>query len=413
MTIGFHVASNNFCKLLSVSWEVSRIRLNPLKSQVFNHDSISMIVSRFTAFTENFVIYCYQITKIFCTRYGCVSAFSARSPCHLGSLANLAIFVLRDVSKNTMFPDPDTTFTRGSGADSREELAGASLCSGTLSSTRFSVNSCKHSDKSSNRFSRTLSLSFFPIFAGSCDGLLHTVVLELSLLVDAECSASCNTDDGDAGVDELQELLDTPRTTIDKKFVVLHLIRVSYLMTCGFWQLVHSKELPWSWQSFPSERTAGVSSRSFTVTKNPILWSVASSFVCTSPLALIMVDGLSKTLTVSNSAEFRSFWLNMCIWGSGIYNKFSFLRFYDGWHSETSFVGRWEESSFVRYFELWYSWPVSTRLREHIRSCLSISSWDLSSNFKAYGLRWWGTLTWNFPSDGSLSSSDLFLHDAA
>ena len=36
----------------------------------------------------------------------------------------------------------------GSIDDSREELAGASLYSGTLSSTRFSLNSCTESGKS-------------------------------------------------------------------------------------------------------------------------------------------------------------------------------------------------------------------------------------------------------------------------
>ena len=148
---------------------------------------------------------------------------------------------------------------------------------------------------------RTLSLSFFPIFAGSCDGLLHTVALELSLLVDAECSASCNTDDGDAGVDELQELLEKPGTTIGKKFAVFALY--SSAIFDDLWLLASGplEGIPVVLQSFPSERTAGVSSRSFTVTKksNSLIYTVASSFVCTSPLALIMVDGLSKTLTVS------------------------------------------------------------------------------------------------------------------
>ena len=45
---------------------------------------------------------------------------------------------------------PDTTFLSGSEADSREELAGASLCAGTLLSTRFSVNSSNHSGRSRN-----------------------------------------------------------------------------------------------------------------------------------------------------------------------------------------------------------------------------------------------------------------------
>ena len=38
----------------------ARIRLDPLGGQVLHHDCISMIVSRFTSFTENFVICCNQ-----------------------------------------------------------------------------------------------------------------------------------------------------------------------------------------------------------------------------------------------------------------------------------------------------------------------------------------------------------------
>ena len=43
----------------------ARIRLDPLGGHVLHHDCISMIVSRFTTFTENFVIGCNQITKNF------------------------------------------------------------------------------------------------------------------------------------------------------------------------------------------------------------------------------------------------------------------------------------------------------------------------------------------------------------
>ena len=45
-----------------------------------HHDCISLIVSRFTTFTENFVICCYEVTKIFCPKYG--SAI-ARGPYNL------------------------------------------------------------------------------------------------------------------------------------------------------------------------------------------------------------------------------------------------------------------------------------------------------------------------------------------
>ena len=57
----------------------ARIRLDPLGGQVLHHNCISMIVSRFTTFTENFVICCHQVTKKFCTRYGSAIASSARA----------------------------------------------------------------------------------------------------------------------------------------------------------------------------------------------------------------------------------------------------------------------------------------------------------------------------------------------
>ena len=63
MTLGFPFGSKNFCKFLCVSWEVfcfARIRLDPLSGQVLHHDCISMIVSRFTLFTKNFMVCCYQ-----------------------------------------------------------------------------------------------------------------------------------------------------------------------------------------------------------------------------------------------------------------------------------------------------------------------------------------------------------------
>ena len=84
------------------SFYFARIRLDPLGSQVLHHDCISMIVSRLTIFTENFVICCKQVTKKFCTRYGSATASSARGPCNFGPLTDLAISVLREMSINTV-----------------------------------------------------------------------------------------------------------------------------------------------------------------------------------------------------------------------------------------------------------------------------------------------------------------------
>ena len=71
-----------------------------------------MIVSRFTTFTENLVICCNQITKIFCTRYDSANASPARGLCDFGPLAYLAISVLREVSIDTVFTKIHTSRRR-------------------------------------------------------------------------------------------------------------------------------------------------------------------------------------------------------------------------------------------------------------------------------------------------------------
>ena len=112
MTFDFLSGSRNFCKLLWVSCEVfvfTRICLDPLGGQVLHHDCISMIVSRFTIFTEKFVICCNQLTKIFCTRYGFAFASSARGPCNSGPLTDLTISVFREVSKDAVFTQIHTS----------------------------------------------------------------------------------------------------------------------------------------------------------------------------------------------------------------------------------------------------------------------------------------------------------------
>ena len=77
--------------------------MDPLGGQVLHHDSISVIVSRFAIVTEDLVICCYQVTKIFSTRYGSVIASSARGPCNFGPLTDLAISVFREMSVDNVF----------------------------------------------------------------------------------------------------------------------------------------------------------------------------------------------------------------------------------------------------------------------------------------------------------------------
>ena len=49
------------------------------------------------------MICCYQITKIFSTRYGSTIASSARRTCNFSSLADLAVSFFREMSINTVF----------------------------------------------------------------------------------------------------------------------------------------------------------------------------------------------------------------------------------------------------------------------------------------------------------------------
>ena len=91
------------------SYCFARIRLDPLGGQVLHHDCISVIFSRFTIFTENLVICCYQVTKIFSTRYGSANASSAREPCNFCPLTDLAISVFWEMSVNTVLTQIHTS----------------------------------------------------------------------------------------------------------------------------------------------------------------------------------------------------------------------------------------------------------------------------------------------------------------
>ena len=136
---------------------------------------------------------------------------------------------------------------------------------------------------------------------------------------------------------------------------------------------------------FQSERTAGVSSRSITVTNKSksLTYTVASSFVSTSPLAVTTVVGLLEALTASNSTESRSFLLTVCMLAlESTTNSLSSSFIVDAagkLHSSESE----KECSFVLLFELKDIRGKSPRVSRAHRSCLSVSSRDLSSNFKA------------------------------
>ena len=172
-------------------------------------------------------------------------------------------------------------------------------------------------------------------------------------------------------------------------------------MRCGFWPLIHSYEYPCSSQSVPSDKTAGVSSRTNMVKNisNSLTWTVASSCVCTSALAVMTIVGLHDFVKVSNSAEFKSFLLIMCIDAQSTANSLSSgLRFDGAGRHQFSEGEKNAVLSFSFNFRMFLA-SLHAASRAH-RSCHSVSSWDRSPNFEALGLRWWGSPGQIIPSDG-------------
>ena len=204
----------------------------------------------------------------------------------------------------------DTTFVGCSESESWEMCAGAS----TSVSSRLSVNSSNHSGRSRKRSteSRLPSLFWFWFWVfGSgprqCPGAKPSLRSWAELVEDESCNVDVE--------DDLLPELDRPGTASGTKLSVVHIIGFSSLVNRGFWPLTHSQEYPWSSQSLPSDRTASVSSCNCTVTKRSRSWmyTCASSFACTSPLAVTTVAGFLDLRKVSSSSELKSFLLSKCI----------------------------------------------------------------------------------------------------
>ena len=107
ITFGFCDGCRNCRKLFSVllwSFGFTRIRLYPLSAEILYHDCVSMMVSGFTSFVEDFVISCNSITKLFCSWNRSLIACSARNPRNFGSQTSVANSVFGEVSINTVLP---------------------------------------------------------------------------------------------------------------------------------------------------------------------------------------------------------------------------------------------------------------------------------------------------------------------
>ena len=126
-----------------------------------------------------------------------------------------------------------------------------------------------------------------------------------------------------------EELADKPGTTIGTKFSVLHCLRIPFSMRCGFCPLVHSYECPCSSQSFPSDKTAGVSLDDFHCQECIQLFDVNCGLFMRLHLTIGCYD-CRWTTRLRQSIHFSR---TQVLFGdhvhrrSGVYNKFSFLWF--------------------------------------------------------------------------------------
>ena len=78
------------------------VGLQPPRCQILYHHGISVIVTRFTSFTESFVIRSDQVSNMFRSGHDCTSTSSARSPCYFRLQADFTIWVLRNVRIHTV-----------------------------------------------------------------------------------------------------------------------------------------------------------------------------------------------------------------------------------------------------------------------------------------------------------------------
>ena len=145
MALGFLSDSKNFCKLLCFPWSFcfARIRLDPLGDQGpaprlhigyyfeirnFHWEPCDLLLTSHQNFQHEVPLrHC-----VFCTV--------------ISVLWQIAQFrSSRKCVQILCFPESSRLLNVGSKDTSWEELACESLCSGTSSSTKFSVNSCSHS----------------------------------------------------------------------------------------------------------------------------------------------------------------------------------------------------------------------------------------------------------------------------
>ena len=265
----------------------ARIRLDPLGGQVLHHDCMSKIVSRFTTSLRTLWSAVIKSPKF--------SALGTTLPARPLQEALVILFSSRyrnlgpsgSACRHYAYPNSVPLFARDSTGNSWEELEVSWLpCFGFPSGSKDYVhrpNSLWNPVASPASHAMDLFVllrvpHFYFIFSvsvGLCCRFPRLSSLVLALLSGTEFSVyllTLNTESCDEDVEEVgvgvveEELVDKPGTTNGTLFDILQSILLPFLVRCGFWPLVQWCVYPWSSQSFPRARTAGVSSRNITVT---------------------------------------------------------------------------------------------------------------------------------------------------
>ena len=151
--------------------------------------------------------------------------------------------------------------------------------------------------------------------------------------------------------------------------------------------------IPVSSQSFPSDNTAGVFSRTFIVKNisNSVTYTIASSCVCTSPLADMTIEGLHDFVKVSISASLKSFFCWACALTPRSPQQTLFPQVSKMMQGGTYFPETRRMLLFHAPLNLntfLASFHAASRAPN---SCHSVSSREQSSNLGALGLRSWGS----------------------
>ena len=123
-------------------------------------------------------------------------------------------------------------------------------------------------------------------------------------------------------------------------------------------------------------------------------WTVASSWVCTSPLAVMTIVELHTTLS---KYPFQQNSSPSC-WSYASTRRSRQQMFFPQVQDLFS-EGEKKAALFFSFIFMMLLASFHAASRAH-RSCHSVSSWDRSSIFEALGLRWWGSPGQIYPSDG-------------